>query len=437
MKDQGKSTDNTSKAKKISRRDAVFYLATASVAASGIVVGCSGSLATATGAATISIEWPDRSRLIPDASESITVSFLNGTTVVASQTVARPTSSSSTTVSFSSLVAGDLTLKAEAFPTTTGTGTAQASATKAITITSGVTSTLSITMDSTIGSLSITPTNPTVQVGSTIQLAMTALNSSGGIVLTSSANTTWTSLSTSIASVSTTGLVTGLAAGTAQIQVTESESGVSATVSVTVSTASVSCHLIPSETDGPYPLYSVLSNSAMNRSSVNESKTGVPLTIELVLVNVNGTCTVIPNAYIYIWHCDKDGEYSGYNTTANGNHLGETFCRGIQQTDSMGKATFTTIYPGWYTGRITHVHFQVYLTSLSSTVTATSQLAFPQAITQAVYNSTLYAAHGQNSSVPNFASDNVFSDGTTYQLATVTGSVAAGYTATLTIGINA
>jgi protocatechuate 3,4-dioxygenase beta subunit len=105
--------------------------------------------------------------------------------------------------------------------------------------------------------------------------------------------------------------------------------------------------------------------------------------------------------------------------------------------DSNGEVTFTTIYPGWYSGRITHIHFQVYLNdNLNVTATATSQLAFPQAITQAVYNSTLYAARGQNTSVTNFSSDNVFSDGVTYQLATVTGSVASGYVATLTVGIN-
>lgn len=64
-------------------------------------------------------------------------------------------------------------------------------------------------------------------------------------------------------------------------------------------TPSSSCHLIPSETDGPYPLYSVLSNAAMIRSSIAETKTGVPLTIELTLVKVSEGCGVIPNAYVY------------------------------------------------------------------------------------------------------------------------------------------
>ena len=82
-----------------------------------------------------------------------------------------------------------------------------------------------------------------------------------------------------------------------------------------------SCHLIPTETDGPYPLYSVLSNSAMVRSSITETKTGVALTGELTLVKVSGSCGVLPNAYVYIWHCDKGGTYSGYSSTQNGNHI--------------------------------------------------------------------------------------------------------------------
>ena len=51
-----------------------------------------------------------------------------------------------------------------------------------------------------------------------------------------------------------------------------------------------------------------------------------------------------------------------------------------------------------------------------------------------VYASGVYAAHGQNSQTTN-ANDNVFSDGVTNELATVSGSVAGGYTAMLNVGI--
>ena len=198
------------------------------------------------------------------------------------------------------------------------------------------------------------------------------------------------------------------------------------------------CAIIPQETQGPYPLLAILSNAAMVRQDITEGKTGVPLTLRLKLVNVNGSCAPIANAAVYVWHCDKDGVYSGYSTSTNGNTLGQTFLRGIQVSDTNGEVTFTTIYPGWYAGRITHVHFQIYLAdNLQVTATATSQIAFPLADTTAVYNSTLYVSRGQNTSVTSFAADNVFSDGTTYQMAALTGDAANGYTATLTVGIAA
>lgn len=211
-----------------------------------------------------------------------------------------------------------------------------------------------------------------------------------------------------------------------------SSSGSSSSGSSSGGTAN-SCTLIPQETEGPYPLTAVLSNSAMVRADITEGKTGVPLTLVLNLVDVNNECAPVTNATVYVWHCDKDGVYSGYSQPG-ANTVGQTFCRGIQDADSDGMVLFETIYPGWYSGRITHIHFQVFLFS-SSTATATSQLAFPEEITRAVYNSTLYAEHGQNTSVSGFSSDGIFRDGVTYQLAEVTGDVENGYVATLQVGI--
>lgn len=204
-----------------------------------------------------------------------------------------------------------------------------------------------------------------------------------------------------------------------------------ASSSSTASSTSGSCTIIPTETIGPYPLSTLLNSSSVLREVINEDKTGVPLTVKLKLVNANGLCTSV-SGYVYIWHCDKDGNYSGYS-----NEAGKTYCRGVQYTDTNGVATFTTIYPGWYAGRITHIHFQVFLTAYSSTAksTAISQMAFPASVTTAVYNSALYSGKGQNTSVTSFAADNVFSDGVTYQLATVTGSMNDGYVAELEVGL--
>ncbi|MET0985902.1 MAG: protocatechuate dioxygenase [Steroidobacteraceae bacterium] len=211
--------------------------------------------------------------------------------------------------------------------------------------------------------------------------------------------------------------------------------GTTTTTTTATSTGSTtaSCVLIPEETQGPYPLFNdIASASVYMREDITEGKTGMPLSLLLTIVNVNSNCARITDALVYVWHCDKDGSYSGYNQQGS-NTVGATFCRGVQMTDSSGLTKFTTIYPGWYAGRITHIHFRVYL---SSSLAATSQLAFPQDITTAVYNSSLYAVRGQNTSITSFSADNVFSDGTQYQMCTMTQNASTGgYDAALTVGI--
>ncbi len=140
--------------------------------------------------------------------------------------------------------------------------------------------------------------------------------------------------------------------------------GSSATTAAATSTSTgttgggASCVLTPQETAGPYPLFNdIASASTYMREDITEGKTGVPLQLLLTFVNVNANCAPITDALVYAWHCDKDGAYSGYNQPGN-NTVGQTFCRGVQMTDSRGLARFTTIYPGWYSGRITHAHFR-------------------------------------------------------------------------------
>ena len=106
----------------------------------------------------------------------------------------------------------------------------------------------------------------------------------------------------------------------------------------------------------------IASASTYLREDITEGKSGVPLQMLLTIVNVNASCAPITDALVYAWHCDKDGVYSGYSQPGS-NTVGETFCRGVQMTDSTGLVRFTTIYPGWYSGRITHAHFRVYLGS--------------------------------------------------------------------------
>ncbi|MBL8277307.1 MAG: intradiol ring-cleavage dioxygenase [Pelomonas sp.] len=206
-----------------------------------------------------------------------------------------------------------------------------------------------------------------------------------------------------------------------------------------MATSAVTCSLAATETEGPYPLRAVLANAALVRADMTEGKTGVPLTLRLKLVDLNNGCAAIAGAWVYIWHCDKDGLYSGYDASNNAGQANLTYLRGIQQSDSNGLVTFKTIYPGWYAGRITHIHCMVFLAgstlSSSSSSMATTQFAFPLATTAAVYASALYTK-GQNTSVTSFAADNVFSDGTATEMLALSGSVKSGYVGGIVIGVD-
>lgn len=230
--------------------------------------------------------------------------------------------------------------------------------------------------------------------------------------------------------------------------------GGTTTTPTTPTTPTGSCSIIPEETAGPYPgdgsnssvggVANALMLSGILRSDIRTSIAGasgtaggVPLTITLRLVNTNGSCADLSGYAIYLWHCDREGRYSMYSSGVTA----ENYLRGVQVTGSGGTVTFTTVFPGCYDGRMPHMHFEVYRSSAAATSFSnklkTSQIAFPTDVCSTVYNSASgYSASVSNLARISFASDNVFSDGYSSQLAALTGSVAAGYAATLTVGIS-
>jgi protocatechuate 3,4-dioxygenase beta subunit len=195
----------------------------------------------------------------------------------------------------------------------------------------------------------------------------------------------------------------------------------------TGTTAASGCVVTPEETAGPYPdRTGMFGNPSFYRRDVTEGRPGVPLALTMTVVNVKNSCASIANAVVEIWHCDTSGNYSEYGSTGT-----QTFLRGLQTTDASGAVSFLTIYPGWYAGRATHIHVEVFI---NGSAVKTTQIAFPESVTATVYGSSIYASRGQNPTTN--SRDNVFSDGVNDELATVTGSVNAGYTATLTIGVS-
>src|SRR5216684_5686417 len=93
------------------------------------------------------------------------------------------------------------------------------------------------------------------------------------------------------------------------------------------------------------------------------TQSGLPLYLNIVVGSYSsGACTPIANAQVHIWHCNAQGVYSDIQASTNDNDAdltGENFLRGYHYTDANGKATFTTIYPGWYSGRAVHIHVKV------------------------------------------------------------------------------
>ncbi len=193
---------------------------------------------------------------------------------------------------------------------------------------------------------------------------------------------------------------------------------------------SSSCVLIPTETAGPFPL-DLTENTTFLRQNIKENKTGVPLNVKLKIIG-NANCLAMPNLRVNIWHCDKDGLYSGYSTSNNQGQAGLTYLRGYQFTDSNGEVEFQTIFPGWYTGRICHIHFQVYV---SSNYAAVSQLSFDIATKNAIYSSNA-GLYTKGVDPLSLSSDNIFSDGYQYQIASLTpNSTTGGYDAYLEVTI--
>lgn len=213
------------------------------------------------------------------------------------------------------------------------------------------------------------------------------------------------------------------------------------------SAASADCATIPEETAGPYPGDSsngpdVLGQSGIVRRDMRSSfgdlsgtADGVPLTIEFALQDASA-CTPLAGAAVYVWHCDRDGQYSLYTVTD------QNYLRGVQEAGDDGEVTFTSIYPACYSGRWPHIHFEVYPSLSAATDVAnkiaTSQIALPEDACNVVYATAGYEQSVQNLGQVSLQSDMVFGDdGGIHELGTVTGSVSDGFTVRLTVPVSA
>jgi protocatechuate 3,4-dioxygenase beta subunit len=189
----------------------------------------------------------------------------------------------------------------------------------------------------------------------------------------------------------------------------------------------------------------VLTESGIVRQDIRSSiagasgvAQGVDLSIRLRIVDAAKDCAPMAGAAVYLWHCTRDGKYSMYSSAVEN----ENFLRGVQVAASDGVATFTSVFPGCYSGRWPHIHFEVYPDVASaadaSKVIATSQIALPEDICKQVYGQRGYEASVANLAGTSLARDNVFGDDSgVHQLGTMSGVIGNGLTVDLQVPVQA
>ncbi|KAJ6598255.1 Intradiol ring-cleavage dioxygenase [Mycena vulgaris] len=136
------------------------------------------------------------------------------------------------------------------------------------------------------------------------------------------------------------------------------------------------CVLTPEVTEGPY--YHIRGHPI--RQNLAEYQDGLLLLLDIGVIDVE-TCKPVPNVLVDIWLANATSHYAGHPDPAphlvtehpqvGGKRSGllsafprtndhETFRRDAWTTDRNGVAQFTSIFPGYYTGRATHIHTKVF-----------------------------------------------------------------------------
>jgi len=142
-------------------------------------------------------------------------------------------------------------------------------------------------------------------------------------------------------------------------------------------------------------------SNTYQRKDVSDGLVGLPTRFELLVVDT--ACAPVPNAIVEVWYASPAGTYSkaaqaideGTGYSGSLSDLNTAFCtgndatalasnwlRGYQTSGNDGRVTIDGIYPGWYSGRTTHVHFIV--TSNGKT-SSTSQMLFDETLNTKVY----------------------------------------------------
>lgn len=295
----------------------------------------------------------------------------------------------------------------------------------------------STTGTTTTTTLSASNTAPSTNVAVTLTAVVAPTAATGSVTFYSGSTALGTAtLASGMATLTTAFTATGTQSLTAVYAGnTTYASSTSAAITITVSTATACSETLEGE-EGPYFVDD--SATGYNRSNIlsnldgTDTQTGVPLTLTLYVYDSKKSCVAMQGVQVDIWHCNASGIYSAEAVEST---TSESWLRGYQITDSTGKVQFTTIVPGWYSGRTTHIHLRLRSTydESDNSGTNTMQVFFNQTLIDTLATSVSpYSAEGTNPTTN--ASDHVYSTeeyGTT--LMTLAGSTSAGYTASFSV----
>ncbi len=191
------------------------------------------------------------------------------------------------------------------------------------------------------------------------------------------------------------------------------------------------CTATVDKVEGPFFVDELLDRSDIRVDpSDGSTQPGVPLELTINVARSDADCAPASGVQIDLWHASASGLYS--DEASNGT-AGQMFLRGYQVSDAAGAVTFTTVYPGWYSGRTIHIHLKARVFSGGqSTYELTSQLFFDETVNDAVMAQSPYDSRGTRDT--SNAGDSIYG-GTTALRVPVTADGSGGYTGTFALNL--